>query len=64
MKTVYAKTKNGDNIGFRTPESLVYISSSETLTDKLNSIDTLLNNIITAINAINTELNTIESGLK
>lgn len=63
MKTVYAKNKNGDLLAFKTPESLVYISDSVTLSDKLNEIETSLNTITTTINNINTQLDNIEASI-
>ena len=48
MKIYYPKDKNGNHIGFRTPESYVFDKSGKSLTDKLaelNSNISLLENI-------------------
>ena len=63
MKNVYAKNKNGKRLAFRTPESLVYISSTVTLSDKLTEFETALDSIIASISAINTQLDKIEKSL-
>lgn len=39
MKIYYPKDKDGNSIGFRTPESYVYDENGNNLSDKLNDID-------------------------
>jgi hypothetical protein len=42
MKIYYPKDANGNTLGFRTPEAFVYDTNGQSLTDKLNAINSNL----------------------
>lgn len=58
MKIYYPKDKNGNQLGFRTPEAFVYDTNGRSLTDKINSLTSNLSTRadITTVNSLASQL--------